>query len=193
MVLADLVRLAHPTAAIPGSFNFYYSAGQASNLTCPHATLPVDPVPPSVYVDTVVRVTGGLSRWDVEDDLASRVYPALDAEANVSAAEVEVFFDTPPEDVPANAVDLTVRARRSGPVANDSADALGAAIVRAPDAALPASTGVAAHIVIGCLAALALVAVGGGLAFRGGRHRGAADRDAYWQAQEGQPIAASAA
>lgn len=230
-VLADLVRLAHPTAAIPGSFNFYYSAGRASNLTCPHATLPVDPVPPSVYVDTVVRVMGGLSRWDVEDDLASRVYPELAAEANVSAAEVEVFFDTPPEDMPADAVDLTVRARRAGPVANDSADALGAAIVRALDAALPAATGVVARsvavvggpdaggggggtggggtsgdddggglsgggvagIVIGCLAALALVAVVGGLAFRRGRHRGAADRDAYWQAQEGQPMAASAA
>lgn len=229
-VLADLVRLAHPTAAIPGSFNFYYSAGRASNLTCPHATLPVQPASPMVYVDTDVRVTGGLSRWDVEDAVVPRVYPQLASGANLSAADVELFFDTPPNDMPAGAVDLTVRARRSGPVANDTAKELGAAVIRALDTALPLATGVTARsvsvvggpddgggsgggegngggdgdggglsgggiagIVIGCVAALALAVVVGGLAFRRGRTRGAADRDAYWQAQEAQPTGDPAA
>ncbi|GAB0493508.1 hypothetical protein MMPV_004792 [Pyropia vietnamensis] len=233
-VLADLVRLAHPTAAIPGSFNYYYSAGQASNLSCPHATLPVQPVPPDVYVDTDVRVTGGLSRWDVEDVLVSRVYPELTAEANIAAADVEVFVDTPPEGMPAGAVDLTVRVRRTGPVASDSAEELGAAVVRALDTSLPLATDVTsrsvsvvagpgspgdgggngnggggtsggngdggglsgggiAGIVIGCLAALALAALVGAAAFRRGRTRGAADRDAYWAAQEARPMAESTA
>ncbi|OSX80061.1 hypothetical protein BU14_0060s0027 [Porphyra umbilicalis] len=192
---------------------------------CPHAQLPVTPTAPSVYVDTDVRlVGGGLTRWDVEDALESRVYPAVEREAGMEAADVDVFFDSPPADTPAGTVDLTVRARRPADVDNATAEALGQDVVRGLAAALPAASQVSAQsvaivaaapdegsgsgggsanddddglsggaiagIVGGVLAGLALAAAAAMVAFRRGRTRGASDRDAYWQQQEGLSLAA---
>jgi len=225
-VLADLVRLGHPTVNVPGEMNYYYkAAGSIDNLMCPHAQLPVTPTAPSVYVDTDVRlVGGGLTRWDVEDALESRVYPAVEREAGMEAADVDVFFDSPPADTPAGTVDLTVRARRPADVDNATAEALGQDVVRGLAAALPAASQVSAQsvaivaaapdegsgsgggsanddddglsggaiagIVGGVLAGLALAAAAAMVAFRRGRTRGASDRDAYWQQQEGLSLAA---
>jgi len=229
-VLADLVRLGHPTVNVPGEMSYYYkAAGSIDSLTCPHAQLPVTPTAPSVYVDTVVRlVGGGLTRWDVEDDLEARVYPAVEREAGVEAADVDVFFSSPPADTPAGTVDLTVRARRPADVDNATAEALGRDVVTGLAAAVPAASQVSARsvaivaaapdggsgsgdgstggsdnddddglsggaiagIVGGVLVGLTLAAAAAMVAFRRGRTRGAADRDAYWQQQEGLSLAA---
>jgi iron complex transport system substrate-binding protein len=100
LILQDMLTIFHPgvTTADPADLKFYYSLGKPSKGVadaCPFNELPEEAAAGKKFHVTELEISG-VDRFGVEDRLAAGgIAPAVAKAANVSAAELEIFFDRP--------------------------------------------------------------------------------------------------
>lgn len=182
LILADMLQIFHPNVADDEEMTFYYSLGSADEVevdACPYNELPLEAEGGKTFVTSEYMVKGA-DRFAIEDKLASDVSPAVAEAIGVPETDTEIFFDRDLEDTDDDRAFVKVRAQMDKGDADDfDSDAVATAIGDSMGDGVTASVegdtttevdtrssssddglsgGAIAGIVIGSLAALALVA-----------------------------------